>query len=455
MSHRRTAAGRRRRFAGAAVLLALGFLLAPSGLLAGGMPKSALAGLSFTLVRDNKLVKGGITEKYLLQDQTGQTWIFKPMTEAEAYVEEAAYRLAIRFGLETPEVFSVRSQQGLTGSLVRVLEVRGNLADVPPTDLDQGQLGQLLEIEVFRWLIGDFDSHCRNFLQLNSGDIVTIDHGRAFRAQDFFRYHLDHGVPRDPVSYFEDLWREYAMGLLELPMERTFAFIDRVQSLPEEAVAAILRPLAELRVADLGFVLENHYGEVVYRTPEEFLHMVETRRQRLREDFSNYYARLTGSRAGAAFEPPAASLDGGPEEDIEPVDAAAANIQIHDPDHRLTPGKRRRRRWQAVVNVMRANGPVKVVKRIAQHAGHGIEKLGRGLGELGYRGLSIEQVADLDLDHLPGGKRFLDRLQHTRPEIVERLRERLAYLAPRAESDLARHNAELLGPWIDHFFPPR
>lgn len=425
-------------------------------------PGEAAAQQRFALSEEGSRALGGSREKYLLVDQDQRPWIFKPMLASEAYTEEACFRLARLAGLPTPEAVQARAQRGIWGSLTRRVDAVGNLKDRDPARLDQRQLGQLLEIEVFRWFLGDFDSHARNFLEMPGGDIWTIDHGRAWRDQDYFRYDLATGPSRDRISYFADLWRAHRAGRIQLPLERGVAFASRFAALPWEAFEAILRPLARMRMHERGFVLADHLGVRVYRDPDEFLFAVRRRKQRLVEDVRAYYRRLAG-RDVARSSTTGPTGFSGPEGWSGPTTVAAAaprrstgrplDIDVDDPRGRLTSLQRLKRKAQYMATLVRDAGPGKVARRLLQLADNNLDGLEYRLSRVGRRGLSLEQVATLDLGRLPGGRRFLDKLRASDPEVVERLRERVAFLSTRAETEVERANAERLAGWIEHLFP--
>lgn len=446
------------------LLAGVALLLGPeahAGPLAPAALRASLAGSRLTLAEDTPLVRGGSTEKYLLVDRDQRQWIFKPMTPASAYTEEAGFRVARLLGLPTPEVFQVRTPQGVSGSLSRVVPAEGNLREKDPASLDERQLGQLLEIEVFRWLIGDFDTHARNFLEVPGGDVWTIDHGRAWRDHDYFRYDLAAGPARDRISYFGAMWRAHLEGRVRLPLARGVAFASRAAAVPWEKLEAILAPLARLRVEEQGYVLGDHLGVQVHREPREFLFAVRRRQERLVEDVRAYYERMTldgvgpGLEALAPRDPTSAGTAGIPEspEDLDDAGGEPLAIELHDPQRRLNFVKRLGRKLGAIVGVAREAGPDQVVRRVVQLADASLDSVEYRLGQAAYRGLTLDQVARLDLERLPGGPAFLGRLQRTRPEVVERLRGRLDYLAVHAESDLARLNAARLASWVEHFFP--
>src|SRR5258708_4128038 len=113
--------------------------------------KSDLASRAFTRIADNGITKGGATEKYLLQDDSGTVWLFKPMRPDEAAVEEAGRRLTVLCGFYSPEVYSV-SVGKLSGSLVRIEKVDGSLQGKTPAQLSADEAGALLDLQVLEWL---------------------------------------------------------------------------------------------------------------------------------------------------------------------------------------------------------------------------------------------------------------------------------------------------------------
>jgi hypothetical protein len=409
--------------------------------------KRDLAARTFTLASDQGPIKAGSSEKYLIVDDEAALWLFKPMPKAHAHIEEVGYRLAALLGLHAPETFGViLGGTGLTGSLSRIVPCQGSLKDRTPEQLTPAQVVQVQRLQVFAWLIGNFDTHARNFLVGESGNIVTYDHGRAFASSTFFRHDIERSDPYDPFSYFAPFWQAHRQGLISAVPGPLLRFADHAAAADDRAIEAVLAPLARFNVEATGAALRDERGRAVYATPEEFLRGMLLRRRMLRRGFESFYARMAApvaapeeaaaDPAGAAAKPPLLPSRTDPS-DEEPLPIAyTGDGAVFS---RLARGKNRLSMW---LRARRQRGLATTLKGVGFHAAAGVARLAGLLDGIFGPGLSLDEVRELDLERLDRDPALRERLRAT-PDAGRRLlRERAEFALLHAQHEDERQRAQ-------------
>ena len=391
------------------------------------MLKESLAARTFRVERDTALVKGGINEKYLFADDRGAMWLFKPMPAHEAAIEEGCYRLARTLGLSTPEVFGVVFNASVTGSLSRIIANRGNLRKRPPETLTPAQVLQVMELEVFDWLIGNFDTHCRNFLVDETDQVVTIDHGQAFLDGDYFEFDLAAGPRYRLQSYFRDLWNGVKSGTVHVELDRVFAFVDRVAALPDSALDRIFRPFATMKRGALGYVMKSRYGDRVYATEDQLLFALARRKSELRAGFAAFFGHVSREMGKGAYRaPPAAAADFA--YTIPELDARPLAIHVVDEHHRFGFFKRLGRKISIKAATLEETGFFNVAHAVEQRVLTAFDEVRHAFLPMIHGGLTSGLVTRFDfsaeLDPTLGA-----RIGRTGPDVLKLFRERSLFAA--------------------------
>lgn len=207
----------------------------------------------------------------------GKKWLFKDHDDVISRAEEAASRLGrLVFG---PETFAAAKYVKLAGKDGVLLEWKQG-AEVPqgsyhqPTDeFVQKYAKQLIEHQVFDWLISNHDSHAGNFLTTTDGKLVVIDKGQAWRFFGKDKLASDYSPnPSKPV--YVKLWsmqKSGALGLTDKEIaEAAGRALDKIQKITPEQFAEIVKPYAATRAkkygtdaAELATDLVNRRNDVV------------------------------------------------------------------------------------------------------------------------------------------------------------------------------------------------
>jgi hypothetical protein len=394
------------------------------------IPKESLGSRRFTLV-DERGPVWGISEKYVLEDDTHERWLFKPTAVHKAYVEEAGFRLGALAGINVPEAYLVRFG-AVTGSLIRLVPNAGNIEARAPETLTPEQVRQLVEMQIFHWTIASFDTHGRNFLLTHDGALMVIDLDYAFLDRYMFRYDLAGGRPNKVSSYFTRFWTAVKRGQVTVEPGPAFAFIRRLCEIPDAAWDAILRPLARYRRAASGRVVSTLRGEPVYRTEDEFVFAVLMRRRALERDFARFLSGVLGESCGTAcsvargVEPECVPGDVDPR--IARADPSPIPLFLHDAQRALAPAARLKRQlahrvfgsWEAGLP-----GFLHLMGRMFAW----LRARTLGLADRARGGFTVGETARLTFDDVREGFRLQHRLERTGPDVLRLLWERAHFVA--------------------------
>ena len=410
----------------------------------GLVAKESLAQRTFK-VQVEGAPKGGIAEKYQLVDETGTRWLFKPSGVHEAYVEEAAFRIAGLLGVRTPENYLVRAGD-VTGSMCRIIEVRGDLSNVPPAQLTEAQIEEVAEVQVFDWLVANFDTHGRNLLLDVDGHVVSIDHAYAFLDRYMFRYDLASGRANKFSSYFTKFWKAVRAGEVRVDYPRLARFLDRAVGLPDAAFEAVLAPLARYRKKARGHVMASLLGETIYKGEAEFLFAVMFRRRALRQDFARFVETLCDedSSAPRCSLPPEVHpqrIESKPDPALTVFDASPVELAVEDAQ-RMFAGWRRLGNHLAhrIVGSIEAGLPG--VVHTAGRFGAWAMARGTAVAARVRGGFTAGQAARMRFRELKDGFPLRDRLERTSPQVLRLLWERAHYVALHGADERVRVNAE-------------
>lgn len=296
---------------------------------------------------------GGGHAKYVMTDDYGNKYLFKPMDEWVAQGEAAASHIGRLAGLDDlPEVM-VHQVDGQFGSLQKFIDnarpgfPSGQTFD--PLKLTAADRELIMSHRPLDWLVGNHDAHVENWVRegyaTQGGKLHGIDKGQAFKlfGKDKLSYTFNpnavYGQSEPLYNIFE---RKWAKG--ELPQEfgnlfssgknspqgRTLANIAKID---DREYRAILRPYAEGRYRGSPEFVERFLDDAV------------ARKNGLDKQFSNYYYRLNNERkkfvgAPAKIKDVAMGGPGGPTGMGNAVRSKADDewMRLHDsPMDRLTP----------------------------------------------------------------------------------------------------------------------
>ncbi|HPQ72289.1 MAG TPA: phage head morphogenesis protein, partial [bacterium] len=245
---------------------------------------------------------GGAHRKFIYDDDQGNQWLFKPISEDfRAHGDEVAYRIG---RLIDPDAVEVRLIEidGETGSIqrmVRKLKAQKDFKGIDPKDLLPAELEQVQREHVIDWLISNHDGHWENFLRGTDGHLYGIDKGQLYKflgddALDI-AYHPNavHGASE---PYYNTVMRAFAEGKVDLDLQATLKYIERVEAIPDEQFVDMLRPYAERRFKKGSAKLDAFYQ------------MALDRKHSVWSDFEKFYGKLAKKRGlpGFSFDAKAA-----------------------------------------------------------------------------------------------------------------------------------------------------
>ena len=149
-----------------------------------------------------KKMQGGQGETWLAEDQFDRLVVFKP-ADHEKKGPEALYRVEVEVsgnklgrsaGFLLPEA-NVGVIGENTGAIQKFLANNGDLEGKNLTEFTNKQLGQIAGHQVLDHFLQNDDTHQRNLMIGENGDIIGIDKGRAFLA-----YGTYEGLAADPKN---------------------------------------------------------------------------------------------------------------------------------------------------------------------------------------------------------------------------------------------------------------
>jgi len=238
---------------------------------------------------------GGAHRKYIYDDDQGNKWLFKPISEDfRAYGDETAYRIG---RLVDPDAVEVRliELDGETGSIQRMvpkLKSQKDFKGIDPKDLLPAELEQVQREHVVDWLISNHDGHWENFLRGTDGHLYGIDKGQLYKflgddALDI-AYHPNaaHGASE---PYYNTVMRAFAEKRIDMNLQATLTYIERVEAIPDEQFVDMLRPYAERRFKKGSAKLDAFYQ------------MALDRKHNVRRDFEKFYDKLAKKRGLPGF----------------------------------------------------------------------------------------------------------------------------------------------------------
>jgi len=245
---------------------------------------------------------GGAHRKYIYDDDQGNKWLFKPISEDfRAHGDEVAYRIG---RLIDPDAVEVRliELDGEVGSIQRMvpkLKAQKDFKGIDPKDLLPAELEQVQREHVIDWLISNHDGHWENFLRGTDGHLYGIDKGQLYKflGDDVLdvAYHPNavHGASE---PYYNTVMRAFAEGKVDLDLQATLTYIERVEAIPDEQFLDMLRPYAERRFKKGSAKIDAFYQ------------MALDRKHNVRSDFEKFYDKLAKKRGlpGFSFDAKAA-----------------------------------------------------------------------------------------------------------------------------------------------------
>lgn len=255
---------------------------------------------------------GGSHSKSLHTGPDGKPWLFKPDKQtngARAHAEKDAYQVFRVAGIPAVPVYTatIGSYHGV---------VQPMLQGATPLNPDAGSWSQadvdsLVRTHVTRWAIGDHDGHPDNLLRTNSGGLLPIDAGQAFKYFGRDKLSLDYqpsaGAGFPPPAH-HTAYRAFMKGKLasgvKIRPEVAHPVIKKLESIPDSQWRTLLHstahegaknpavawvPTMRERAAAKHGISVNKVNHK--QIAEAFLDHACERKKSLRADFVNFFKK--------------------------------------------------------------------------------------------------------------------------------------------------------------------
>lgn len=223
----------------------------------------------------------------------GTKWLFKPQEAFLTEIDVAAATLAKKVGHPTADVFKM-TLNGKQGSIQRMFD-GGQAFPVEVTVSNAGdhltsiKTMALQKEQVLDWLLSQHDSHYKNFVLDDHGNMVGIDKGQSFKY-----FGSDSLSPTYPnTSYqppaYQAMWKAFKQGK-PIPVNdpaagELAAFIKQLQDLPAKDFKDIFRSYAEAAKAKGVLAPGTPYANDV----DGFLDKLLERKNTLGQSFQKLY----------------------------------------------------------------------------------------------------------------------------------------------------------------------
>lgn len=225
----------------------------------------------------------------------GAKWLFKPQEAFLTELDVAAATLAKKLGHPTADVYKM-TLNGKQGSIQRMFDggqafpslvtVNNATDHFTPVKTLALQKEQALD-----WLLSQHDSHYKNFVLDEHGNMIGIDKGQSFKFfgndQLSATYHPN---PQEQPPLYNVMWKAFKEGKA-VPINNPYDtgeladFIVEIEGLPDKEFKDIFRPYAEAAKAKGILAPGTSYANDV----EGFLEKLVERKYALGQSFDKLY----------------------------------------------------------------------------------------------------------------------------------------------------------------------
>ena len=268
-----------------------------------GIPTIPEATIPKEMKYNGKVNIGGTGKMYSYIDGNGQEWIFKPAQSKSGnpevfrvYIQEAGYKIQGIVDPDTAVLVGTGEIDGKFGAFQKRIASINDAIDLKNWQYTSDQLSpgiatQLQREHVTDWLINNLDSHGGNFVMDNTGRLIGVDKEQAFRyiskegsQQMSYSFHPN-ATYGETEPIYNTLYRRFAKGEIDLDLQDTLTYIKRVETIPDSQYREIFRDYAE-----------SLHGKG--KIAEDLLDQIVERKDKLREDYRQFYADLLTERTG-------------------------------------------------------------------------------------------------------------------------------------------------------------
>lgn len=245
-----------------------------------------LAPKEMQMVRVERLM--GLSHKFILKDNRGDYWMFKPGNEEIKAV--SMYKIFRLLGLDTPQMFWLNlkiNSKSISGSIQRFILGTKTLENVEPVQLDKESLDYLLKTYVLQWLFANYDSGAKHFLLLfeedNTRKIMRIDNTSCLSLL---------GKDKLDLTFYPSYWRSYKTGYYYKMWE---SFINNKIRLDLRQNLIFIKFLENIPV---GIIIELINPAIRYEFPYSvnISSYLIKRKHRLFKDFISFYSKIMSQK---------------------------------------------------------------------------------------------------------------------------------------------------------------
>lgn len=288
----------------------------PSVVVPQATPASKINLTGLTYDRDGAYL-GGAGQKSIFKNAAGEEFIFKPALDKSG--KTASFKAALQQGvselqllLHPPSSIPVitYTHNGVKGTLQPLLGVR----KIPTARLARYQAGEILlnhdEIvqlqreHVLDWLVGNFDSHGKNFIIDDDFDLLHgIDKEQAFRylsdpmSRKMSRTYHPNKQYGESEPIYNQMFRDLADRRLDFDPMETLQYIQKVEALDDDKFLGMFKDY-----------IEEYYGD--QPTINAVNNLILARKKSLREDYEEFFSELLTQKNGTPtkFEFPKSTI---------------------------------------------------------------------------------------------------------------------------------------------------
>ncbi len=228
---------------------------------------------------------------------TGEKWLFKPQEDWMTDLDIKTAILQSKAGLTRPGVYKIKLN-GQNGSIQYMFD--NSTAAFPgafdPLKLSDADLLVLQREQVFDWMISNFDAHTDQFIRTAEGTVAGVDKGQAFKFFGKDKLDWKYIAPGNFGTFvYPKIWKAFVDGrdihLLDPTTGELGAYIDRLMAIPDDVYREMLTPYALTR--------EKKFGA----NAAKFLDDAVKRKNNLKDDFAEFYARALAERSKHTSKP--------------------------------------------------------------------------------------------------------------------------------------------------------
>lgn len=223
--------------------------------------------------------------------QTGERWLFKPQPKFATDLDIGTAKIQSKAAQTRPGIYEM-DLGGQHGSIQFMFESSDAWpsGSFDPLTLSASDIATLQETQVFDWMISNFDTHSGQWIRLKDGTLFETDKGQAFKFFGKDKLDWDY-VPVTPLGQdkltYSKLWKAYVQGkdvtLTDPTTGPLGEYIDRLMAIDDKTYRKLLLPYA------------SHFKSG--KALDDFLDAAVARKNNLKKDFAEFWARAQAERA--------------------------------------------------------------------------------------------------------------------------------------------------------------